>query len=109
YRVVSAGYFKALNVPLLSGRLFDDRDRAGAPEVAVVSASLAKQRWPNESPIGKVIEYGNMDGDLTPITIVGIVGDVREQNLVTEPSPIVYVSYRQRPVQAGDFVFMAAT
>jgi putative ABC transport system permease protein len=109
YRVASADYFRTLNIPLLSGRMFNDGDRAGTPEVAVISASLAKQRWANESPIGKFIEYGNMDGDLTPITIVGVVGDVRERSLNTEPRPVFYVNYRQRPASAGHFQIAIAT
>ena len=78
YRLASADYFKTMGIPLVAGRLFDDRDRRDAPHVAVINASLAKSRWPNESAIGKVLEFGNMDGDVTPMTIVGVVGDVRD-------------------------------
>src|SRR6185503_11243639 len=59
YQQATDGYFKALNIPVISGRLFDDRDRRDAPHVAVISQSLAKSQWPNESAIGKVIEFGN--------------------------------------------------
>jgi predicted permease len=109
YRLASADYFKAMSIPLLGGRVFDDRDRAGAPEVAVVSASLARKQWPNESAIGKVIEFGNIDGDLTPLTIVGIVGDVREEELAADPQPAVYVSYRQRPGNSDDMYVIIST
>src|SRR5262249_50921546 len=88
-------------VPLVRGRLFDDRDAPDAPHVAVISASLAKVKWPNEDPIGKVIQFGNMDGNLTPFTIVGIVGDVRERGLAYQPQPTFYAFYRQPPVRAG--------
>ena len=108
FRVASPGYFAALQIPVVQGRVFDDRDRAGTPHVGVISASLARKRWPGESAIGKVIEYGNMDGDLTPITIVGIVGDVREASLAEDPRPTVYVDYRQRPAQAGNFALVAS-
>ena len=97
YHMVSSGYFKAMNIPLLSGRFFDDNDREGAPEVALINAVLAKKQWPSESPIGKVIEFGNIDGDLTPMTIVGVVGDTREEQLAADPPATIYVSYRQRP------------
>ncbi|HEV8217311.1 MAG TPA: ABC transporter permease [Gemmatimonadaceae bacterium] len=97
YQMVSGGYFKAMNIPLLSGRLMDDNDRDGAAEVAVVNATLAKKQWPNESPIGKVIEFGNIDGDLAPLTVVGVVGDTREEQLASDPPATIYVSYRQRP------------
>jgi predicted lysophospholipase L1 biosynthesis ABC-type transport system permease subunit len=69
----------------------------------VISESLAKKRWPNEDPIGKVIQFGNMDGDLHPFTIVGVVGDVREAGLASEPLPTFYADYRQRPWVANGF------
>ena len=106
FRVASPGYFEAMGIPLQRGRLFQDRDHIDAPHVAVISASLAKTRWPNEDPIGKVIQFGNMDGDLHPLTIVGIVGDVRETSLASNPRPTLYASYRQRPVQAWRFDFV---
>jgi predicted permease len=101
FRLASGGYFRAMGVPLLRGRLFDDRDAPDAPHVALISASLAKARWPTEDPIGKVIQFGNMDGDLRPFTIVGVVGDVREASLATPPAPTFYAFYRQRPRRAG--------
>ncbi|HEY6828757.1 MAG TPA: ABC transporter permease, partial [Gemmatimonadaceae bacterium] len=97
YQMVSGGYFKAMGIPLLSGRLIDDNDREGAPEVALINAALAKKQFPNENPIGKAIEFGNIDGDLTPLTVVGVVGDTREQDLAADPPGTIYVSYRQRP------------
>jgi putative ABC transport system permease protein len=106
YRVAGPGYFEAMNVPLVRGRLFDDRDVAQAPHVAVISSSLAKSRWPNEDPIGKIIQFGNMDGDMTPFTIVGIVGDVRERSLAVDALPTFYSSYRQRPGYAFRFSFV---
>jgi predicted permease len=108
YRVANAGFFKALNIPLISGRMIDDRDRQGAPHVAVISQSLARKQWPNESPIGKSIEFGNIDGDLTPITIVGVVGDTREENLADQPSAAVYLSDQQRAGNNSErFIVMA--
>jgi hypothetical protein len=63
---------------------------------AVISESLARERWPNRDPIGQAIEFGNMDGNLKPLTIVGIAGDVRARGLDFPPSPVIYVDYRQR-------------
>lgn len=97
FGVATAGYFKALAVPLLRGRMFDDRDTMDAPHVAVISASLAQQRWPGQDPIGQTIEFGNMDGDLRLLTIVGIVGDVHGYGLDAPPRPTVYVDLLQRP------------
>jgi putative ABC transport system permease protein len=97
YCPASEGYFRALGIPLLRGRLFDDRDTMDAPHVAIVSESLAWEKWPGDDPIGHTIEFGNMDGDLRPLTIVGVVGDVREYSLEKPSGPIVYVNFRQRP------------
>lgn len=108
YRVVTPQYFAVMGIPLLRGRMLNDGDRSGAPQVALISASLAKKRWPNEDPIGKIINYGGMDGDLSPITIVGIVGDVREASLDAIPQRTVYVDYRQRPRYASTFNIVAA-
>ncbi len=96
FRIASAGYFGAMGIPLIDGRLFDERDTADTTHVAVVSASLAAETWPGEDPLGRLVQFGNMDGDLTPFTIVGIVGDIQERALGTEPRPTFYVDYRQR-------------
>ncbi|MGD0221576.1 MAG: ABC transporter permease [Terriglobia bacterium] len=96
YCVASEGYFHTLGIPLIRGRLFGEQDNLNSPNVAVISESLARQRWPHQDPIGQVIEFGNMDGNLQPLTIVGIVGDVRARGLDLPPSPIIYVDYRQR-------------
>jgi ABC-type antimicrobial peptide transport system permease subunit len=72
-----------------------------SPHVAVISQSLARQRWPNQDPIGQIINFGNMDGSLKSSMIVGIAGDVRAQGLDRPASPIIYVNYRQRGVNAN--------
>ena len=95
--VATDGYFQVLGIPLMRGRVFDDRDAANAPHVAVISESLARDRWPNQDPIGHTIEFGNMDGDLRLLTIVGIVGDTHEYGLDMPPRPTVYVNLFQRP------------
>jgi putative ABC transport system permease protein len=91
------GYFQALGIPLLRGRLFESRDSADAPHAAVITASLARERWPDRDPIGRTIEFGNMDGELRPLTVVGIVGDTREYGPDAPPRPTVYVNLFQRP------------
>ncbi len=102
YCATTAGYFRALGIPLLRGRLFDERDGPDAPQAALISESLAREKWPNQDPLGRLIEFGNMDGDLRFLTVVGVVGDVRESTLETPPQPTIYVNYRQRP-QATSF------
>jgi putative ABC transport system permease protein len=95
--VATNGYFQVLGIPLVRGRMFDNRDAPNAPHVAVISESLAHDRWPHQDPIGHTIEFGNMDGDLRLLTIVGIVGDTREYGLDEPPRPTVYVNLFQRP------------
>jgi putative ABC transport system permease protein len=97
FGVVTDGYFQVLGIRLIRGRIFDERDGANTPHVAVISESLAYDRWPNEDPIGHTIEFGNMDGDLRLLTIVGIVGDTHEYGLDVPPRPTVYVDLFQRP------------
>jgi putative ABC transport system permease protein len=97
---VTQGYFQSLGIPLARGRIFDERDGPDAPHVAVISDSLARQRWPGQDPIGHTIEFGNIDGDLRLLTIVGIVGDVHEYGLDAPPRPTVYVNLFQRPLPA---------
>jgi len=97
FGVVSPGYFQTLGIPLVRGRLFDDRDTFDSPHTAVISEALARERWPGQDPIGHTIEFGNMDGDLRLLTIVGIVGDVHQEGLETPPPPTVYVDLFQRP------------
>ena len=96
YRVASEGYFAALGVPLLRGRLFGPSDGPGAEHVAVVSRSFVERKWPGEDPLGKLVQFGNMDGDLTPFRIIGVVGDVRDYGLDSEPRPTFYGYYTQR-------------
>jgi predicted permease len=98
--VATDGYFQALGIPLIRGRIFDERDGANSPHVAVISESLARDRWPNQDPIGHTMEFGNMDGDLRLLTVVGLVGDIHEYGLDAPPRPTVYVNLFQRPSSA---------
>ena len=109
YCVASEGYFKVLGIPLLRGRLFDERDTADAPHVALVSQSLARSTWPNQNPIGRTIEFGNMDGDLRLATVVGVVGDVRNESLERKADQVVYSDYRQRLQGSRDFTVVMRT
>jgi putative ABC transport system permease protein len=109
FSVASEGYLRTVGIPLLRGRLFGDRDSIDAPHVAVISQSLVRQTWPHEDPLGRTIEFGNMDGDMRLLTIVGVVGDVRATSLELAPKPIVYVSFRQRPHGTGHFSIVLRT
>jgi predicted permease len=103
FRVASEGYFSTMHIPLVRGRFFASSDGPDSPQVALVSQALVRRYWPNEDPIGKEIQYGNMDGDRRLLHVVGVVGDVRDDGLDAEPRPTVYVDFFQRPRAASQF------
>ncbi len=95
YRVVSAGYLKTLQIPLITGRWIEDRDREGAPTVVVINSGFAHTYFPNQSPIGQHIQLGATPDPGVPwMEIVGVVSDVK-QSLASESSSEMYVPYRQ--------------
>jgi putative ABC transport system permease protein len=94
FRGASAQYFETLGVPLLRGRPFEQRDRADAERVAIVSQGLARRHWGAEDPVGKRI---STDRGQTWSRIVGVVGDVRQTGLAVEPPDVVYASFGQFP------------
>jgi hypothetical protein len=89
--VTIPGYFAAMGIPLRAGRDFTDDDRIGAPLVAIVSSSLARREWPNESALGKRVKY---QGEWR--TIVGVVDDVHFQRLSKDVQPTIYTPVAQR-------------
>src|SRR5438094_994004 len=76
-RVPVPEYFQSMGQPLLQGRDFNAGDTADAPLVSIISQSIAKRFWPNDSPIGKRIRWGRLDGTRPWFTIVGVVGDMK--------------------------------
>jgi putative ABC transport system permease protein len=94
---VSAGYFETMGIPLVEGRWFDTRDRAGALAVAVVSDLAAKRFWPNERPIGKRVSIDTVDGQPRWREVVGVVRGTRHFGLEATPRPEVYVPHTQAP------------
>ncbi len=87
WRLVTPAYFRTLGVPLLRGRAFTDADDSHAPDVAIISQRLAELFWPGEEAVGKRLSEGT--------TIVGVVADVRERELASEPAPMVYFPFYQ--------------
>ncbi len=90
---VSPGYFEAMRIPLVRGRLFDEHDREGAPRVALISASMARRRLPGRDAVGQRLRIGPRDGPL--YTVVGVVGDVKQMSLALEESEAVYTTEAQ--------------
>jgi predicted permease len=94
WQSASAGYFRALNIPLRAGRLFDARDVPKGPPVVIVSDALAARHFPGEDPIGKRIVLG----EATP-EIVGVVGSIRRASLADAPREDLYFPFEQGPGQ----------
>jgi putative ABC transport system permease protein len=92
---VSVDYFNVMRIPLKRGRLFTDSDRKGAPPVAIVSQSCARKVFPNEDPIGKHIQLGGRHNDKEWMTIVGIVGDIRQYGFDRPSNMEAYVPQAQ--------------
>ena len=86
-----------MGIPIRRGRVFEAADGPGPAHVAVISQSLAEAQWPGRDPLGRYIQFGNMDGDLTGLRVVGVVGDVRELSPEALPGRVIYVAARQRP------------
>jgi putative ABC transport system permease protein len=94
YYSITPGYFQALHIPIKAGRDFNQHDDAAGAPVALISESMARQFYANENPIGQRIQMGNGS---KPSEIVGIVGDVRDQQLEELGRPAVYQAAAQVP------------
>lgn len=94
-RFVSPGYFPAMGVSLVKGRLFDERDVKGAQETVIVNEALAQRFWPNEDPIGKRLERA---GKEPWRTVVGVVRDDKEFSVDNEPPISIYHPHDQFPI-----------
>ena len=94
---VSDDYFRLLGIPLRQGRTFDAQDRPDTPRTIVISESMARRFWPEGNAIGSRVRLGP-DPNSPLITVVGIVGDVRNDRSRPDAEPMAYGSSRQLPV-----------
>ncbi len=118
WRLITPDYFRVMGIPLLKGRTFSDRDELaeGKPLSTIISARVAEQLWPGEDPIGRQVILWKGQNDL-PAEVVGVVGNMRERGLETEPTLAVYLPYfgmNWSPIQfivhtAGDPLAFAPT
>jgi predicted permease len=91
--IVSAGYFEAMNIPLLHGRDFGEQDHADAPPVVIVSEAAARRFWPGENAVGKQLRIGGPDRPLR--TVVGVARDTKVRTLGEAPRPYIYRPFSQ--------------
>ncbi len=91
FRIITPGYFDALDQPLLAGRVFNEGDRDGAPTAMVINQAMAQLLWPGQDPLGREIKvFGNQSHH-----VVGVVGDTRQHELEHAPLPEMYVAMAQ--------------
>ncbi|HEX3644804.1 MAG TPA: ABC transporter permease [Vicinamibacterales bacterium] len=103
YRTTSPDFFRAMEIPLLRGRFFEESDAEGRAPVAIVGAAAAQRFWPNRNPLGERFRIGSSE-----ITVVGVVGDVHAAALDQPPQPTIYVPYGQDPWPSMVFTLRAS-
>lgn len=107
FSVASPGYFQTMGIPLEGGRDFDAQDTFDGPFVAVISRSLARQSFGDIDPVGKQIQCG-LDSDKW-MTIVGVVGDVRQDSPADKAGPALYMPMTQHPFYANQIHIVLRT
>jgi putative ABC transport system permease protein len=96
YRVVTPGYFSAMQIPLLEGRFLAESDTETSQPVVVISEQLARRYFPQGSPLGRRITFSDPQKGPWHV-IVGVVRDIRNWGLAADPTPETYISLRQNP------------
>ncbi len=107
-RMVGGEYFRAMEIPLLRGRLFTEQDTRDAQRVALIDAHMAAQYWPQESPLGKRLRIGLADSTGPWITIVGVVGRIKQDALDSESRIAMYLPQTQFPARGMNVVVRSA-
>jgi putative ABC transport system permease protein len=95
HHVISPNYFKAIGIPLLQGRDFADSDMREGPKVTIIDERLAREYWPDQSPLGKRIRFGPPESNEPWHTIVGVVGNVKNESLSLTQGKSVYIPHAQ--------------
>ena len=98
HTLVTPDYFRTMGIPLLAGRDFNDADAKGSPDVTIIDERLAREYWPNQSPLGKRIRFGPPEDNEPWHTIVGVVGTVRHQRMQEDTRKSVYLPHQKIPV-----------
>lgn len=101
--VVSPGYFDTIKMPIVEGRAFRESDREGAPLVAVVSETFARQAWPGQSGVGRTFMQQIREKEERAIEIVGVAKDAKYRYISSAPAPFIYVPMAQQPNTVIEF------
>ena len=110
-RVVGGDYFRAMEIPLAAGRLFDERDTRDKPRVIVVDEALAAQIWPGQDPLGKRVRSGGFDAkaDTPWLTVVGVVGRIKQDALDAGSRIALYHPHTQYPTRSMNVTLRSRT
>jgi predicted permease len=109
YNAATSGYFAALGVQLLSGRLMDEnRDLPNAPPVVVINERMAESYWPGADPVGRFIRTGPAGPDAPPVEIIGVVGNIRRRSVYAPPEPELYFAATQDVSSSASFTVRAS-
>lgn len=103
-RMVGGQYFRAMEIPLLAGRQFEEHDTRDTMRVAIIDDRMARELWPDEDPIGKRVRTGGLNSTAPWITVVGVVGRVKQYALDTDARMAMYLSHSQYPTRAMNLV-----
>jgi predicted permease len=94
-RVVNGHYFQAMQIPLREGRFFNESDTKTSPPVGIVDEYMAKELWPNQSPLGKRVHNGGVTDKDPWITVVGVVGRIKQYTLDSDSRIAIYYPQTQ--------------
>jgi putative ABC transport system permease protein len=97
YQPMTPGFLRTLEVPLVRGRFFSERDRADGLPVGMINSQMARRYWPDENPVGRRLRLGEKRADARWITIVGEVSDTGRKLFGEPPDPTLYVPHEQAP------------
>jgi predicted permease len=107
-RMISGHYFQTMEIPLREGRFFNENDTADKPRVAIIDDYMAQQLWPNQDPIGKRLHIGGINETDSPwITVVGVVGRIKQYTLDSESRIAYYLPQTQYVTRAMNVVMRA--
>ena len=108
YRVISPGFFAALGVPIIAGRDFNELDGRSKEPVAIISETLAQRMFPNQDPINRhvfwtdpVLKVGRRVAPRELQRVIGVAGDIDDDNIVPEPTLTIYHTFEQGPLFRG--------
>jgi putative ABC transport system permease protein len=95
FRAIGPGYFNTMGIPIVRGRDFTDQDKADSKDLVVISEKTAQHFWPGQDPIGKRLKPGSSTSKSEWREVIGIVKDVRQNDLIAPPKMQMYFTYRQ--------------